>query len=704
MTLPRFKKLILEHKWLLMLFPVMLAVLVFIFTAGMRRQYTSTTVIYTGLVSGYTLETAEGTRIDHLAINNSFDNLINTVRSRITVEEVGVRLLAQHLMMDKANAKVASEKTLEELNAVVPASLKAKLVDKSSFPNTIQNIYEAYEHGEPAIIELMNAKEGYYSELSISENLKVERVGTSDMVQIAYTAYDPGVAQNTLKILTSIFLGRYRKIKSEETGSVVAYFEEELRKALERLRSGEDRLKDFSTKNRIINYYEQTKYISAQQKDIEMDIKQEQSNLAASEAAFKKLDEKLSIRKEITQRSSQINQSRDSISQLNSKLAVLEVNPNVDSEKVEGLRRQISFLEDKLKQDIALLYNSNNSKEGIPSKALFEEWVNALVAVDKGKARIKVMDEIREGYQRFYDQFAPLGSGLNRLEREVGVAEREYLEILHSLNMSKLKDRNLEFASKLRVIDAPVFPLKANSSKRLILVIASLLAGLMMSTGYVVAKEYFDTTVKDPEKAEKLTGLAFAGALPLIDKKSTRFSYPYVEEKLLNQCISKLKLQSHNYKGEKPFCIILFSVREEEGKSHFGSKLTEKLNRSGNSTLLCEPINKQKRMDESALPYKLPANFSSITSLQELTGRSLANYDYVILEIPSILSHTLPVQLIQQADLSLLLVAADRTWDEADTYSLSRFKEVASKPVLLLLNKVKIAYLEGIIGKIRKHK
>jgi uncharacterized protein involved in exopolysaccharide biosynthesis len=704
MTLPRFKKLLFEHKWLLIVFPVALAILVFIFTAGMRKQYTSATVIYTGLVSGYTLETAEGTRIDHLAINNSFDNLINTVRARVTVEEVGVRLLAQHLMMSKANLKIASEETLEELNAAVPASLKAKLVDKSSLPVTIQNVYQAYNDGELAIVELLNAKEGYYSELSISENLKVERVGTSDMVQISYTAYDPGVAQSTLKILTSIFLGRYKKIKAEETGSVVAYFEEELRKALERLRSGEDKLKDFSTKNRIINYYEQTKYISAQQKDIEMDIKQEQSNLAASEAAFKKLDEKLSIRKEITQRSSQINQSRDSISNLNSKLAVLEVNPNADPEKVEALKRQISTLEDKLKQDIALLYNSNNTKEGIPSKALFEEWVSSLVAVDKGKARVKVMDEIRQGYQRFYDQFAPLGSGLNRLEREVGVAEREYLEILHSLNMSKLKDRNLEFASKLRVIDAPVFPLKANPSKRLILIIASLLAGFMFSTGYIAVREYFDTTIKDPEKAERLTGLTFAGALPLLETPSSKISFAFIEEKLLNQCISKLKLQSHNYKGQKPFLIIMFSVREEEGKSHFGSRLTEKLNRSGHPTLLCEPVNRQKRMDESALAYKLPVNFTSVTSLQELTGRSLSNYDYVILEIPSILSHALPIQLIQQADLSLMVVAADRSWDEADTYSLSRFKEVAARPVLLLLNRVKMAYLEGIIGKIRRHK
>jgi uncharacterized protein involved in exopolysaccharide biosynthesis len=702
MTLLNFKRLLKEHKRLLLLFPVALALLVFIFTASMRRQYTSKTLIYTGLVSGYTLESAEGNRVDYLAINNSFDNLINTVKSRITIEEVGVRLLAQHLMMKKENIKVASEETLEELNQQIPVELRKRLVDENSFSNTVQNIYTAFNGGEKSIVDLLNSKEGYYSELGISSRLKAERVGTSDMVEISYTAYDPGVAQYTLKILTSIFLGRYRKIKAEETGSVVAYFEEQLKKALAHLRAGEDKLKDFSTKNRIINYYEQTKYISAQQKDIEMEIQAEQSNLAASEAAFKKLEDKLSIRKDITLKSSQINQDRDSISELSSQLTVMEINSNTDPNKAAELKRHINSLENKLKQDIASLYNSHNSTEGIPSKNLFEEWVDALVSVDKGKARLKVMDGIRRDYQKFYDQFAPLGSGLNRLEREVSVAEKEYLEILHSLNMSKLRERNLEFSSKLRIMDAPIFPLKANSSKRLILVIGSFLAGLMLCMGYIVGKEYVDTTIRNPERAEKFTGLSFVGALPLIDKRRSKINYAHLERKLLNQCLSKLKLKTSHIQEGKPFVIILFSTRNEEGKTHFGHKLAQILNRSGNPTLLCEPASKLKKVDDTALQYNLPANFNSIASLQELTKRTLDSYNYVILEIPSIINHSLPVELIEKADLSLMLVSAERVWEEADNYSLESYKEAAKQPVLLVVNKMKLEYLESITGKISK--
>lgn len=701
MSFLQLKRIIGEHKWLLLFFPLALALLVFLFTLKMKREYTSNTLIYTGLVSGYTLETGENSRIDYVAINNAFDNLINTVRSRATIEEVGVRLLAQHLMMQKANPKFACQATLDNLNEAIPVSLKARLVDKDSYEKTIQNIYNAYDREEKAITDLLNSKEGYYSELSISTRLKATRVGSSDMVEISYTAYDPGVAQQTLKILTEIFLGRYRKIKVEETGSVVAYFEEQLKKALDKLRDGENRLKDFSTENRIINYYEQTKYISAQQRDIELEINEEKSNLAASQAAFQELNEKLSIRKEVALKSTQINQTRDSLSSLSSKLTVLQADGNADPSKVASIKRDISLMEDKLKQDISLLFNTNNSKEGIPSKVLFEEWVNALIATDKSKARLAVMNKVRKEYQRFYDQFAPLGSGLNRLEREVGVAEREYLEILHSLNMSKLREKNLEFSSKLRIIDAPVFPIKPEPSKRLLLIIASLLAGFVLSGGYAVAKEHLDTTIKNPERASKLTGLPFAGALPLYTNKR-RINFAQIERRLLNQCMSKLQLKTHKSSPHSPQFIVMFSTRQEEGKTHFGNRLADKLNRSGNPTLLCEPLNKFKPIDNSALQYKLPANFSSVTSLQELTNRTLNSYNYVILEIPAIINHPLPIELIQKADLSLLLVSADRSWDEADAYSLARYKEIARNPVFVALNKVEVDELESIIGKIPK--
>jgi len=111
-------------------------------------------------------------------------------------------------------------------------------------------------------------------------------------------------------------------------------------------------------------------------------------------------------------------------------------------------------------------------------------------------------------------------------------------------------------------------------------------------------------------------------------------------------------------------------------------------------------MNRRKQGNENAFQYKLSANFSSVTSLQDLTDRTLEAYNYVILEIPSIINHSLPIELIRKADLSLLVVSADKTWNEADTHSLNRYKEIAQKPVLLLLNRMKADYLKSLIGRI----
>ena len=47
---------------------------------------------------------------------------------------------------------------------------------------------------------------------------------------------------------------------------------------------------------------------------------------------------------------------------------------------------------------------------------------------------------------------APLGATLKRIEREINVAEKEYLSLLHSLNLSKLRQQNIELSSNIKAV------------------------------------------------------------------------------------------------------------------------------------------------------------------------------------------------------------------------------------------------------------
>jgi len=277
---------------------------------------------------------------------------------------------------------------------------------------------------------------------------------------------------------------------------VVGYFEEQLQKASSKLAGSEEQMKNFSSNNKIINYYEQTKYVSAQDRDIDLEIQKERSELEASKAVLNDLDKKLSMRQTVSLKSQDLNGLRDSLSTLNARLTMLEMNPQANQGDVQRVTKQIKGLEKRAHENIGQLYDINNSKNGVPAKMLFDDWVNAFVGVDKGEARLTVLSDIKRKYDRYYGQFAPLGSTMKRLEREIDVAEREYLEILHGLNQSKLREQNLLLSTNLKILDTPKFPDKPESSKRLLLIIGGFVVGLVLALVYVIVREYLKNIFK----------------------------------------------------------------------------------------------------------------------------------------------------------------------------------------------------------------
>ncbi|MCH9008788.1 hypothetical protein IIA29_12440, partial [candidate division KSB1 bacterium] len=98
----------------------------------------------------------------------------------------------------------------------------------------------------------------------IARHLAVTRIGASDLIELRYTAPDPVLCQKTLETISAIFMSRFKAIKQQEAGSVVDYFIRETAASHERLQAAVERLRIFSTENRVINYYEQTKYIASQ--------------------------------------------------------------------------------------------------------------------------------------------------------------------------------------------------------------------------------------------------------------------------------------------------------------------------------------------------------------------------------------------------------------------------------------------------------
>lgn len=118
--------------------------------------------------------------------------------------------------------------------------------------------------------------------------IRVARKGASDLIEISYTASDPGIAYNTIDILTKEFVNEYSAIRYGETDKVIEYFKSELQRIGKELRLKEDSLTQYNVEKRVINYYDETKEIAAINKEFEL---REQNVLIAYNSAKAMLNE-----------------------------------------------------------------------------------------------------------------------------------------------------------------------------------------------------------------------------------------------------------------------------------------------------------------------------------------------------------------------------------------------------------------------------
>ena len=106
------------------------------------------------------------------------------------------------------------------------------------------------------------------------------------MLRFTYTTIDPGVCQQTLILLTKIFIEKHKEMKKGMSNDVVAFFEEAVRKSAAKLRGVEDQLLAFRVNNKIINYYEQTRFIAAKKEDLDEFFFKEEMKIAAADSTI----------------------------------------------------------------------------------------------------------------------------------------------------------------------------------------------------------------------------------------------------------------------------------------------------------------------------------------------------------------------------------------------------------------------------------
>ena len=255
-------------RWYLVILPLITLAIAWFMTRKEDKLYNVETTIYTGIISGYSLEGTAGANS-----RANMANLLLIISTEKTIRKVSLRLLARCLMYgdpDHDNNYIFAEH-YRQLRSACPNEVLA-LVDKRSENRTVDNLTAYATPKADNFIYQILSHNMYFGIPDISSRLKVIQLGGSDMIQIGYSSNDAGIAYNTLEILNEEFISEYQAIRYGETNNVIKFFENEVNRLYRILCGAEDDLIAYNVSKRIINYVAQTEQVVAtdgQFKDLE---------------------------------------------------------------------------------------------------------------------------------------------------------------------------------------------------------------------------------------------------------------------------------------------------------------------------------------------------------------------------------------------------------------------------------------------------
>ncbi|WP_339922123.1 Wzz/FepE/Etk N-terminal domain-containing protein [uncultured Cyclobacterium sp.] len=697
MTLKQLIRLLWKNKLWIFLTPIFVAVGVFFLTQDLPRVYESSTLVFTNPTSDRGATDGGVVRMDFYTSNNLFDNLTLIVKSRKTIKESSLKLLAKHLALPEQVDEVLCIEAYQDLKSHIPPQVWEKLAVINDEEKTYQNILENLEENDDSPIEYLIREHEYYSVNKIIERLSVSRKFSSDMMEIKYNTNDAGICYYTLKIVAESFMSGYSNMKELENTNTIAYFQNQLNIAQNKLRNAEENLKGFMTDNRILNYYEQGKYLDIAK--LEHDQDEERSkrllsgtgfNLEQIEEMFENFDQRQVIIKNISA-------LQDQIVTRNLKIQGLSVLTS-QSQQIENIQKEIEGLEEEIKELSDQLFKNNNSIQGVQRETILDQWLTLKISYQEQKQALDVMKTRKSYLLEKIDEFAPLGAELKKLEREVSVNEEQYLSILHGLNMAYLQKYDLEMSATQKLIDAPYYPKTPQASKRMFMVIGGMIGtgGLVLTV--VLLTFFLDSSIKSSKRATELTNLQVAGGW-IMEKNIPKNVYL---DKLRNNQIKQFynNLSKH-FPSSKQKILLFYSHQNGEGKTFLLQFLANELLQQNRSVLYCGNKEDTEKMSCETLVMETDS-ISNPEKETQFWENQLTNlpHEFILIELPNTNEKPLNYPLINQANALVMVTDASRKWKSSDNYFNDTLKEMIKIPHLIWLNKMNGDELEDINGEI----
>ncbi len=545
------------------------------------------------------------------------------------------------------------------------------------------------------------------------------------------------------------------------------FLEEQRENKSNELRQAENAVSDFQQRNNVVVLDEQAKALVQQLSDFEAQMKAAEIDALAKQKALEE------FRKQLAEKDKEISRYIESLSaepyikNLQEQLARLEVqkevviaqqnikNPENDPNVLQ-YTRAIQDLQNRLNSRLSSLEQNLTAYTPDELRQLSIEVLKLDLEVQSAKAKANQLKEVVRGYEARFNKLPVQSIEYARLERNRLSNEKLYLLIEEKYQEAVISEKSIP--SNVQVIDAAVIPTIPSKPNRTLIVLIGFILGAGLAVGYVVARKYFDVTIKTPEDIQQ-SGMNVLAWIP--DAREFEENFDEEHEIIVASrpnsipteafLSAKMKLMYSKLLDRKIKSVLITSPTPKDGKTFVCANLSATFATTNNRVLAVDldlrkprlhKIFKVERsngitdylfqnidfnsMIKSTFINNLdivtagtiapnPAEIVSSKNLQEVLKRFTELYDIVLIDSPPTIAVSDAGVISNYVDATVLVAMVNQTRIDLLKESINILKTVSENFVGVILNRFNMTngygyyykyyyYYYGAEGKKKKRK
>lgn len=555
MEILKFLSALYRRRFLLVIIPLATVIITYMLVRYLPDSYISKSDIATG-ITDHTQQLPGTPDAQESQINQEFNNLIQLVLLKKTIDQVSYQLIIHDLATDSAfrkPSKVLEQYTPQEKQQAL-AAFRKLYEERSEMTPT--------NAGRKKLYTLLKSMK--YDDESLRGKITVYRVNTSDYIRIEAQAEDGNLAPYIANTLTNEFITSYTYMLKGNRLKTSDWLYRLLTEKMAAMQAKMVELKNYKIKNRVLNLDEQAKVVYGQIGDFETRRELNTRDMQGYTAVINSINNKFSAtdRKYLEATQSQINNdilgSKAELTRLNEAY----IRSNFDGRFRKSIDSVRAIIEEQIKTSSdKYIYNPMAAKAN-----LVNEKIRAEVELELSRTNQYLITEELKRLESKLNGLVPHEAFVKDYETAIDVASREYLEILEKWNEFNL---NGDASVKLKQVQAAI-PGDAQPSKKMLLILLSAIISFVFCVAIIFVLYITDNSVQDAKQLADRTGAPVLAPIESL-KNGTLDLKQIWQQTGKDMQVFKNQLRMLRFELEEAMgdgkLLAVTSVKGEEGKT-----------------------------------------------------------------------------------------------------------------------------------------